>query len=431
MPEAPVWLIAVLSASLLISGACSSSEAALFSLKPRERQLAGKAARDLLARPSDLLVTILLVNLLANVTFFSLSDRLFPERDASASAWDDLLTLFGALVMVLVFGEIFPKTIGLRARLPLARLAAPIWLVLIRLLGPLRYLLVRLLDQIGKRLDRGGDERALEAHELADMLEDSAQQGGLLDHEADLLAELVELKSLKVREIMTPRVDGLFLELDGSDRTPVVAEALARRMSWLPVVEGNADLVRGMVRVRDLLREPTRPIDQLVMPALFVPEVASCLDLLRTFKERRTAEAICVDEWGGTAGYVTIEELFEEIVGDLRVEGEARQQAVVPLGEGVFQVPGSLSVRDWSERFGLDVEAVQFETVGGLVTALLGRIPRSGDQVLLQGLELEVGEVRGRRVLSVRMRATEKALPPVRVSLPRRSRSMAEEGERR
>jgi putative hemolysin len=291
--------------------------------------------------------------------------------------------------------------------------------------------LVRLLDQIGKRLDRGGDERALEAHELADMLEDSAQQGGLLDHEADLLAELVELKSLKVREIMTPRVDGLFLELDGSDRGPVVAEALARRMSWLPVVEGNADLVRGMVRVRDLLREPTRPIDQLVMPALFVPEVASCLDLLRTFKERRTAEAICVDEWGGTAGYVTIEELFEEIVGDLRVEGEARQQAVVPLGEGVFQVPGSLSVRDWSERFGLDVEAVQFETVGGLVTALLGRIPRSGDQVLLQGLELEVGEVRGRRVLSVRMRATEKALPPVRVSLPRRSRSMAEEGERR
>lgn len=431
MFDAPLWLIALLTGLLMISGACSSSEAALFSLKPAERQRAGASVRELMSRPSDLLVTILLVNQLVNVGFFTLSDRLFHEPAENDGVLDNLATLFGSLIAVLVFGEILPKTVGLRARVPLARFTAPIWLILVALLGPLRRLLVRLLDVIGKRLERGGDERALEPHELADMLEDSARQGGLLDHEADLLAELVELKSLKVREIMTPRVDGLFLELDGSDRAPVLAEALERRMSWLPVVEGTADSVRGMVRVRDLLRSPERAINSLVMPALFVPEVANCLDLLRTFRERRTAEAICVDEWGGTAGYVTIEELFEEIVGDLRVEGEVREQAVVPLGEGVFKVPGSLSVRDWSERFGLDVAAVQFETVGGLVTAQLGRIPRSGDTVLLGGLELVVDEVRGRRVLSVRVRSTAAALPPQRVSLPRQARAAAEEVNQR
>jgi putative hemolysin len=428
MLAAPLWLIVVLVGLLLISGACSSSEAALFSLKAGERQRAGSAARDLLARPSDLLVTILLVNQLANVTFFTLSDRLFPAAAEDDGLLDNVATLFGSLVAVLVFGEILPKTLGLRARVPLARLAAPVWVLLVSLLGPARRLLVRLLDVIGRRLERGGDERALEPHELADMLEDSARQGGLLDHEADLLAELVELKSLKVREIMTPRVDGIFLELDGSDRAQVLTQALERRMSWLPVVEGTADSVRGMVRVRDLLRSPERPVDSLVMPALFVPEVANCLDLLRTFRERRTAEAICVDEWGGTAGYVTIEELFEEIVGDLRVEGESREEAVVPMGEGVFKVPGSLSVRDWSERFGLDVAAVQFETVGGLVTAQLGRIPRNGDTVMLGGLELVVDEVRGRRVLSVRVRSTAAALPPQRASLPRLARGLAQEG---
>jgi magnesium and cobalt transporter len=192
--------------------------------------------------------------------------------------------------------------------------------------------------------------------------------------------------------------------LDGSNRAEVLARALEERLSWLPVVDGAPDEIRGSVRVRDLLVHPDRTLRALTMPVLFVPEVASCMDLLRLFRDRKATEAVCVDEWGGTAGYVTVEDVFEELVGELRVEGEAREVEVVPLGEGAYRVPGSLSIRDWNDRFGMRVVPTEFETVGGLVTALLGRIPRSGDEVAYGHLELEVGEVRGRRVDWVRLR---------------------------
>ena len=178
-------------------------------------------------------------------------------------------------------------------------------------------------------------------------------------------------------------------------------EALERRLGWLPVVEGNPDRVIGHVRVRDLVLRTDRDVSQLVMPVKFVPEVASALDLLRTLQEDRTAEAVVLDEWGGTAGVVTIEDVFEEIVGELRAEGEERVPVAVPQGEGVFRVSGRLSIRDWNERFGFTVVPVEFETVGGFVTALLGRIPRAGDVARFGSLVLQVEEVRGRRVLAV------------------------------
>jgi CBS domain containing-hemolysin-like protein len=182
-----------------------------------------------------------------------------------------------------------------------------------------------------------------------------------------------------------------------------MARALARRLTWLPVVRGHADQVAGCVRLRDILSQPDRPLAELVRPVLFVPEVAGVLDLLKLLRDRHATEAVVVDEWGGTAGKVTIEDVFEEIVGNLRVEGEVGERAVLPLGEGRFRVSGSLSMRDWNERFNLEVVPEGFETVGGFVTALLGRIPRAGDRVRHGDLVWQVREVRGRRVTSADM----------------------------
>lgn len=157
----------------------------------------------------------------------------------------------------------------------------------------------------------------------------------------------------------------------------------------------------GRVNLRDLVRHPERSIRALVMPVKFVPEVASALDLLRALRMDNVSEAVVVDEYGGTAGVVSAEDAFEEILGDLRIEGEVQAPTVVSLGGGRHRVPGSLSIREWNEAFGLEVVPREFETVGGFVTALLGRIPRAGDQVRVGDLELEVHEVRRRRVLTV------------------------------
>lgn len=145
------------------------------------------------------------------------------------------------------------------------------------------------------------------------------------------------------------------------------------------------------------------------MPVKFVPEVARLVSLLSSFHLDRVSEAVVIDEWGGTAGVVTLEDVFEELVGELRVEGEEKSQEIFNVGEGRFRVSGSLSVRDWNERFNVDVVPAAFETVGGFVSAVLGRIPRAGDEVVLgKGLVGVIDEVRGHRVVTLTLESRAK-----------------------
>lgn len=406
MNAAPLWLWGALATLLFLSGLFSSSETALFSLSARQKERAGLAAQRLLTQPRKLLVSVLLCNILVNILYFALAARLMPE----GGGVEEFLVGVGILVALLVFGEILPKTFGLRVRVQVARLTAPPLRVAVFVLGPLSRPLRVFLEGANRIISLWLPvERGVTSEVLARIMERGAEEGALLGVEADLLAEVIELDDIRVREIMTPRVDALFLDVSEEEREAVVAEALARRLSWLPVVDGSADKVVGRVRVRDLLQRRERPIRRMVMPVKFVPEVASALDLLQTLREDRTSEAVVVDEWGGTAGFVTAEDVFEEIVGDLRTEDEARVPAVVPLGEGRYRVAGGLAIRDWNDAFGLKVVPREFETVGGFVTALLGRIPRAGDEVRAGDLEMEVHEVRGRRVTTVDIGVRERA----------------------
>lgn len=397
MSSTPFHVWVVCAGLLALSATFSASETALFSLSPRDHTRVGRRVKELLARPRDVLVTVLLGNLLVNLLFFAFASRV----ESPGGAGQRLALAGGALIVMLVVGEILPKTLALRAPVPVARAAALplVWLVIV--LRPLREgvtktieIFVALLGELGR------SESGVTSERLAAALARSAEEGLIENREADLLAEIVELGGMRVREIMTPRVDMLILDI-AEDPEPILREALKRHETWLPVTERGPDNLIGIVRVKDLLLRQERPLGQLVMPVKFVPEVARVLDLLFEFRRDRTAEAIVVDEWGGTAGIVTIEDVFEEIVGELRVEGEQRVKPVVPLGEGRYRVAGDLSVRHWNEEFGHRVVPTEFETVGGFVTALLGRIPRTGDRVSVGQLVCIVQEVRGRRVLAV------------------------------
>jgi CBS domain containing-hemolysin-like protein len=411
-----VW--PVLALLLLASAFCSASETALFSLDDAGRERAGPVARKLLGNAQALLISLLLVNLLVNVLVFATASGLVrhdseshgiesPGIESSGSEhFEAIATGFLALLAVLVLGEILPKALALRAPAAVSRLVAPPVSLLVAALAPVRRI-VRFLLEIATRVlgHAAREEPRITAETLAEVLGQSAEVGLLAASEADLLAEVVELEGIRVREIMTPRVDMLSLDLQAEedDNIQIMARALARRLTWLPVVRGHADQVSGCVRMRDILSQPERPLIELVRPALFVPEVAGVLDLLKLLRDKQATEAVVVDEWGGTAGTVTVEDVFEEIVGDLRVEGEVGERAVLPLEDGRFRVSGGLSIRDWNERFNLEVVPEGFETVGGFVTALLGRIPRAGDRVRHGDLVWQVREVRGRRVRSVDM----------------------------
>jgi len=392
------WLPILIPLGLLcLSAFFSGAETALFNMEPGRLQEAGVRVRRLLDRPRDLLVTILLGNLFVNVLFFALVPHLFEA--------DELLTGAGALLAILVLGEILPKTLALRSGPRVARLAAPPLGLMMSLLAPIGGGIHRLLDGFMRAF--GQDEAAeqrIDVHHLDQALQRSAKKGHIAPGEADLLAEIVELGHLRVREIMTPRVDALMLDLEDTEaeRLAVLMEAARLLQSWLPVVRGDVDQVVGVVRVREILVDPSRPIESRVMPICFLPEVAGVLPMLATMRERRVAQAIVVDEWGGTAGVVTLELLFEELFGELRVEGEEVERPVIPIGEGRFRVSGDLSIRDWNDLLGVEVVPNAFETVGGLVLAALDRLPRVGDRAELGGgLVGEVSEVRRRRVWTV------------------------------
>ncbi|MEZ6013682.1 MAG: hemolysin family protein [Planctomycetota bacterium] len=383
---------------LVLSGSFSASETALFSLEPEARGRIGARAQRLLADPRALLVSILLGNLVVNLLIFALA----PAALRDIGIERPVVAGFTALVAVLLTGEILPKALALRTPEPIARAAALPLTLLVRAITPARRVISMVLDFL---LRLTGEEHRRESgvspDALAELVERSRERGVLRHGEADLLAEIVELGDMRVRELMTPRVDVLFLERDATESQldAVLEDARRRRLAWMPVVVNGADNVVGSVEVRDILVRPDRSVASLMMPTKFFPEVGSVLALLQVMREDRISEAVVVDEWGGTAGVITLEDVFEALVGELLVEGEEKEVEVVPIGERTYRVSGSLSVRDWNDWLGFEIVPNAFETVGGYVTAMLGRIPRRGDRVPLRGgLECEVDEVRGRRL---------------------------------
>ena len=396
MIDQQLFLWVLLTLLLLLSGSLSASETALFRLSVNQRTLASKRVNDLLASPRELLVTILLGNLVTNLLYFAFATRLDAVKEGSLAS--------GAVVLavLLLSGEILPKTLALRSPERVAHWTALPLSGLVRLTQPLRRGILSFLDFAQRTFGQESREEASLTPEILDEVLGRAGELGELERiEAEVLSEIVELGGTRVREIMTPRVDVVFLDLQEKDHSAKIERAIEARLPRLPVIDGDADHILGCVRVRQLLSQPERPLEQSIMPIKFVPEVAGVLDLLAAFKSDRAAEAIVVDEWGGTAGLVTVEDIFEELVGELRTEGEEREKPVVPLGEGRFRVAGNLAIRDWNWHFGQSVVPTEFETVGGMVTALLGRIPRVGDRVEVGPLVCEVSDARGRRVVAV------------------------------
>lgn len=393
-----VWVL--LATLLALSAAFSASETALFGLTALERGRTGPAVKRLLSQPRSLLVGILFCNLVINLSFFAFAQRLVPhDSELGGIAWS-----LGALAALVLLGETLPKSLALRARQPMAKFFAVPLSVVLPFFKPIQRVTDAVCEAIYRVLgDAGRRERGITSQSLALALERSAVAGRLSGSEAQFLVGVLELEQTRVREIMTPRVDMVMLDIENEDRDSVIERALISKDPWVVVVEGSPDRVVGRVRLRDLLIDRERPLAGIMQPVFFVPEVATASAILGELRAHGKAQAVVVDEWGGTAGLVTIEDVLEEVVGELLVEGEPPEDAVVPLEDGGFRVPGSLSIRDWNDTFGRRVVPTEFETVGGFVTALLRRIPHAGDSVRSGPLVFEVHEVRARRIHSVDM----------------------------
>lgn len=281
-----------------------------------------------------------------------------------------------------------------------------------RLMRPLTATLIRMGTSRTRERGNGNGHPApaLEAVESAPTTateqqeqHDAAQEG----QARELLRNLADFRETMVREVMTPRPDIIAIE-----NTASIEQLLTifreQQYSRMPVFKESLDNVVGLLFVKDLLQQRpgtpmTGPITPLIRPAHFVPETKRVPDLLKEFQRKRIQSAIVVDEYGGTAGLVTVEDLLEEIVGEIRDEYDTEVERIVDEGQGKFLLSGSVHVEEMANLMKVEVEGHGFETVGGFLLSRLGRVPAVGEHLEVDGLDVEIVETEQRRITRVRM----------------------------
>jgi len=403
----------VLPLLLAASAFFSGSETALFSLSAQARHRMRRAKSfyeqapvTLLEETRHLLITLLLGNMTVNVAYIVtatvLSLRLQTD-DPGAGITVALLNI-SSLIALILLGEVIPKQIANRFSEGWARVTSVPLLFVHRAIAPLRLALNALIITPLARLIHPSQKPArLSPAELEALLKMSQDTGVIDDSEEAMLRQVMGLGQMKVRELMTPRVDMTAYNLhdDPNELAWLVEHA---RLSEIPVYRGDLDHIAGLVRVRDvLLRRPRsrRALEKLVRPVRFVPEIQRGDELLRSFRNTGTTFAVVVDEYGGTSGVVTLEDVVEHMVGEIAEPGEPIDPASVqPIDETTWRVGADLSVREWPEFFGATTGLREraAATIGGLVMAELGRLPQVGDKIRLGNVSIQVSQMQGRRL---------------------------------
>ncbi len=317
-----------------------------------------------------------------------------------------LWLFLAAVVVATVFFDYVPRLLNFRGKnavfkafLPAARA--------FRALGAPILLLARDLVEREEKEDRDGEREASD-EEIETFLDEAREEGIIDKGEDELLRSVVEFGDTVVREIMTPRVAMVCIRKDATIdnlKDLIIREKYSR----IPVYKDRIDNVEGMVMAKDIIeyaddKHKGQPIEALVRPVLFVPESMEVADLLKELQKAKQKMAVVVDEHGGVSGLVTMEDLVEEIVGEIQDEYDTEESQIVQNGPDDYTVSGGAEVEEMEELFDLELAEDDFITVGGLVTHALGRLPAKGEVLDIKGLKFEILDIDQKKIKKVRIR---------------------------
>lgn len=407
----PSWAVLIAQAGLLaLSAFFSAAETALFSmssLKLKQLSAAGVADRrvaTLMQSPRGVLVTILLGNTVVNVLASAIASAVAIQATGSRGVGVLAATVIMTF-LILVVGEIAPKTLGYRYSEAFARLAAVPLLALDRLTTPIRWVLLRATDLV-----LGAERRADDRIDLAEaqaMVRVAHAEGEVETHERDLVLGVFELGSSPVGDVMTPRTE-IFSLPAGMRVQDALPRARKAFFSKIPIARGGPDELIGYVTAVDLLRASSDAVvESLARPAAWVPEVKPALELLEEFRETGARIAFVVDEHGHSSGLITLTDLLEEVSGEMIERADLPKVAYERIGPHRVVVPGRMEIRFFNEQFGTALESDASATLAGLVLERLGRIPTSGEAAVIDGLVMRIARAAPNRIVTL-----EVDLPP-------------------
>jgi len=394
---------------LLLSAFFSSSETAFISLQRfRVEHLvntqvkgAGRVAR-MIERPARLLSTILLGNNLVNTAAAVLATAL------AVSVWEEwgvLYATIGITVLLLVFCETTPKTIAAHHAERLSLIFARPIEVISWLFTPFVVVLSWIASGFSKLAGGAPVPRSLVSEEeIRTMISVGHKEGTVEETEAEMLHRVFEFGDRPVREVMVPRPEVVCIE-EGSKLADFLTLYAESPLSRFPVYQENMDNVVGILSVKDVLMAQAKgaisnesTIDDLVRPAYFTPETKRINELFAEMRDKNYRMCVVVDEFGGTAGIVSLSRLVEEIVGQVGDELAAVEKEYEVINEYTFQIDGGMRIEEANEEMDLELPEGDYETVAGFVLNLLGRIPKPNEQLRYKGLKLVITEMRGVKI---------------------------------
>ena len=417
LPSVGAVIAIVLAVALLFaSGFVSASEIAFFSLTPNdlndieeENHSSDKYIKSLLKDSERLLATILISNNFVNVTIIMLCNFFFANViDFGSSVVLEFLVITVVLTfLLLLFGEIMPKIYSAQHTLKFARFAAPVIYLLKKVFSPLSALLVRsgfiVNKLVAKRNYSISVDELSQALELTDKTE--------ISEESNILEGIIRFGAETAKEVMTPRLDMVDLEIN-TPYSEVLKCVVDNAYSRIPVYMDSRDNIKGILYIKDLLPHLNKGDNfrwqTLVRPAYFVPETKKIDDLLRDFQANKIHIAIVVDEFGGTSGIVTMEDIIEEIVGEINDEYDEEERTYVKLNDSTYIFEAKTLLSDFYKILKLDPEefedvAGEADTVAGLLLEIKGEFPKLHEKLEFQHYLFEVLEMDARRILKVKV----------------------------
>jgi putative hemolysin len=412
-------------ALVLLTGAAAffaASETALISLsRIHARAMVergvkqGPAILRLVERRNKVLTTILVGNTIVLLGSQSLATALFIELDVpQAAVWSTVIMT----VVILLFGEIIPKTVAVSDAERWALRLAPVLRRVAYVLGPLASAALGFTNLVVRLFHLAPATRGpfITEDDIRTLVDVGAEQKVLEEQERDLIHSIIEFGDTIAREVMTPRPDMICVDV-AQPTTRALDLVIAEGYSKLPVYEDTIDNVIGVVHDRELLISlangtiASAPMRSLMRPVTHVPETKRISELLREMQRGKFSLAIVVDEYGGTAGLVTMEDLLEEIVGEIRDEhDEGEEEPIVVIAPDESVVDAGMNIEDVNDKLGTNIPHEDFETIGGYTVGLFGRLPREGEEIAAgNGVKLRVERTRGKRILRVRVLTNGKA----------------------
>ncbi|MBO0869890.1 MAG: HlyC/CorC family transporter [Micromonosporaceae bacterium] len=395
-------LLLVAAALVVLAGLFAMSDAALSRVsRARAAEIAKsgiRAGRALEAVASDVVRHLNLLLLLRLACELSATTLVaLVTVDAWGAGWlAGVVTAGSMLVVNFVVVGVAPRTIGRQHAYRVGLAAAPVVQWLGRVLGPLARLLILIGNAFtpGRGFPEGPFATQVELRELVDL----AEQRGVVEHgEREMINSVFALGDTIVREVMVPRTEMVWIESAKTGRQALVL-FVRSGFSRIPVIGENVDDVLGILYLKDIVSgDQNVSVRTLMRPAVFVPESKPVDDLLREMQAARSHIAVVIDEYGGTAGLVTIEDILEEIVGEITDEYDVERPPVERLADGAVRVSARLPIEDLGELFGVELPADEVETVAGLMAQTLGRVPIPGAQARVGALRLVAEGTAGRR----------------------------------